>query len=96
MTPAQLTRLEQLDSIEFKTPAEDTEHAYLLRLESDMRQVFELLQAEGFRPTWVGGEYIIANVPGIRSLPGSKTEPFTEPEVVRSATGARRLIAACA
>lgn len=67
MTPAQLTRLEQLDSIEFKTPAEDAEHAYLLRLDSDMRSAFQLLQDRCMQPAWVGGQYITVGRAVVRS-----------------------------
>ena len=45
---------------------------------------------------WVGGDYVIANVPGIQYLPGGKTKPFTSPEIVRSLSAAHRLINACA
>lgn len=42
----------------------------LLRLQSDMRLAFERLSERGLRPVWVGGEYIVANLPdgGIRTV----------------------------
>ena len=95
MTPQQLTRLEYLDSVEFRTPDEEAEFAHLLHLQSGLRRAFEQLQDQGFCPTWVGGEYIIANVPGVQSLPGGKTAPFTKPEIIRSEAHAFRLISAC-
>jgi hypothetical protein len=96
MNSQQIARLAYLDSVEFQTPAEEAEHAHLLRLHSDMQQAFDVLTREGFHPTWVGGEHIVANVPSIRSLPGGKTARFTEPEIVRSLAGALRLVHACA
>jgi hypothetical protein len=95
MTPAQLARLECLDSAEFLTPFEDEEHRHLLRLQSEMMQAFNVLEREGFRPTWIAGEHIIANVPGFRSLPGGRTVRFTEPEIVHSLPAALRLIHSC-
>ena len=61
MNSKQLARLEQLDGMEFMTSDEEAEHRHLLRLQSEMRQAFEKLREQGMRPTWVGGEYIIAN-----------------------------------
>jgi hypothetical protein len=61
-----------------------------------LRKAFDVLAAAGMNPTWVGGDYVIANVPGLRSLPGGKTEPFTQPEIVRSLRAAIRLVQACA
>jgi hypothetical protein len=60
-----------------------------------LKQAFEVLTAAGMNPTWVGGDYVIANVPGIEYLPGGKTKPFTSPEIVRSLSAAHRLINAC-
>lgn len=70
MNSKQLARLEYLDSIEghLQTPVEEAEHAYLLRLHSDMRAAFELLADRGMHPTWVGGEYIMAGGRMVRSL----------------------------
>jgi hypothetical protein len=63
---------------------------------ADLCTAFELLQQAGMAPTWVGGDSVVANVPGLMSLPGNKTAPITSTEIVRSARSARRLIAACA
>lgn len=62
MTSKQLARLEYLNSIEFTTPDEEAELRHLLRLQSEMQQAFETLREQDMRPTWVGGEYIIANL----------------------------------
>lgn len=57
--------------------------AYRLQAEArclDLCQAFDALDRAGMAPTWVGGEYVVANVPG--------------PRIVRSAAQARSLIAA--
>ena len=74
MTSKQLARLEQLNGMEFMTSDEEAEHRHLLRLQSDMQQAFETLREQGMCPTWVGGEYIVANLRGgatriVRGLP---------------------------
>lgn len=63
--------------------------------QDDLLQAFHELHRAGMNPTWVAGCYVIANVPGIRSLAGGKTSPFTSPEIVRSAADAHRLVLAC-
>jgi len=80
MTATQLSRLEYLDQVEFKTPAEDAELSYLLRLDSEMRQAFCALREQGMQPAWIGGEYIVAN------LASGKTA------IVRNMLDASRLI----
>lgn len=82
MNAKQLARLAYLDDVEFQTPAEEAEHAYLLRLQSEMQQAFETLREQGLQPTWVGGEFIIANL-----RDGAI-------KIVRSLLDARRLVAA--
>ena len=74
MNRKQLARLEHLNAWEFLTFDEHAELCRLLRLQSDMRHAFERLSEQGLRPTWVGGEYIVANPPDgtartVRSLP---------------------------
>lgn len=68
MNRKQLGRLEYLDSVEFQTPSEEAEHAHLLRLHSDMCAAFALLTERNMHPTWVGGEYIMAERCMVRSL----------------------------
>lgn len=68
MNSKQLARLAHLDSVEFQTPAEEAEHAHLLRLQSELRAAFALLDEHGLQPTWVGGEYILAAGCVVRSL----------------------------
>ena len=59
MSPSQLSRLEYLNDMEFLTPDEHAEHASLLRMQSEMRQAFELLKESGMSPTWIAGEHIM-------------------------------------
>ncbi len=74
MSSKQLARLEQLNGMEFMTFDEEAEHRHLLRLQSELRHAFETLREQGMHPTWVGGEYIVANLCDgvtkiVRSLP---------------------------
>lgn len=62
MTSNQIARLEHLNGMEFMTSDEEAEHRHLLRLQSEMQQAFETLREQGMRPTWVGGEYVVANL----------------------------------
>ena len=62
---------------------------------TDMEKAFDDLSEAGMNPTWVGGDYIIANVTGIRLLPGKKTEAYTETEIVRSLASALWLVGIC-
>lgn len=68
MSPSQLSRLEYLNDLEFLTPAEHAEHSNLLRMQSEMRQAFEMLQDSGMSPAWVAGERIIVGTCTVQTL----------------------------
>ena len=65
MTPQQIKRMGELENIDpcDRTEAQKAELISLFALHNDLTQAFYLLRDNGMHPTWVGGQYIIANPP---------------------------------